>query len=133
VKHIASLFVVLLLIGCTGTKAVYNQASTPVQYAKAVLLHHNALGAEAVSIVNDPAVSAVTKDKVRAAYRVTVCSPEEVQVKTPTADCDAGPAYVLDGAIIAFDVAGNAQTEAEVTAAANAFIPLVTALIRAIN
>lgn len=118
---------------CSGTRALYQQANTPAEFAKAVLVHHNALGAEVVRLRADPAVSEASKQRLVDAYRRTVCSSSELAAAAPTADCDEGPAYVADRAIRAYEAAASAQTEAEVTAASNAFVPLVTALVNTIN
>jgi hypothetical protein len=134
VKRLLVLAVAIVAIAaCSGTRQLYSQASTPVEFAKAVLLHHNAIGGEVAKLVADPAVSDATKARLREAYRVTVCSSSELAARTATADCDEGPAYKTDAAIEAYEAATNAQTAADVAAAAQAFVPLVTALVNVIN
>lgn len=130
---LAALGLVAVVAACTGTRQVYELADTPPEFAKAVLLHHNALGTEVARLVADPAVSERAKRELREAYRATVCSSDELAAATPTADCDEGPAYRTDAAILAYEAAADAESEQEVTEAAEAFVPLVTALLDAIN
>ena len=99
------------LTACSGTRALYSNAETPVQFAKAALQHHNAVGLEVANLVADPEVSASTKEQLRTAYRTTVCSSAELQAGDATADCNEGPAYKADDAIRAYELAGSAQSE----------------------
>lgn len=121
----------LALAGCSGAKLLYGHAKTPPQYAKAVLTHHNALGTQVADLLGDPTVSASSKTKLRDAYRVTVCDSKERSQGTPTASCIKGPSYALDEAVRAYEAARDAKTEAEITAAVERLVPLLTGLINA--
>ena len=126
------LMAVMLVAGCGGTRALYGHAHTPPQYAKAVLTHHNAIGAQVADLVNDPAVTAQSKAKLREGYRLTVCDSTERAGGTPTAGCNQGPSYQLDAAIRAYEAARDAKTEAEIAAAVERLVPLITDLVNAI-
>lgn len=132
-KLFALVLAVALMTGCSGTRAVYQQADTPVEYAKAVLLHHNALGLEAVRIVNDPTVSERVKSEVRAAYRATVCGGGEAVGVVAVADCTEGPAYRLDRAIQNYELLSDPDNRTALNRAVQSIVPLVTALLRAVN
>lgn len=140
-KSLLALLVVgaLALTACSGTKELYGVAGEAqvagdvTAYARAVLVHHNALGTAAADFIANPAVTDSAKNRVREAYRVTVCSGEEIRSATGTANCRAGPSYLLDAAIRAVEGARNATTEAELTAALTRLTPVVTALLNALN
>lgn len=130
---IAFLIVIAVLLGgCSGTKAFYRQAQTPTQYAKAILEHHNAIGLQVATLLNNQGLSEQSKEKVRAGYRLTVCDEREIASGTPTASCVNGASYDLDAAIRAYESVANAQTDADLQAAVLALTPLVTHLINAI-
>lgn len=128
-----ALLAALVLAGCSGTKQLYQLASTPPQFAKAVLIHHNALGDEAADLISSPAVSERLKGRIREAYRLTVCSEAERASSVETAACTDGPAWKLDQAGRAYEAARSATTEAELQAAIDVFVPLVVALMNQIN
>lgn len=124
---------ILALSGCTGAKSLYGQAHTAPQYAKAVLEHHNALGTQVADLIGDATVSATSKDRLRTTYRQTVCDSDERAQGRPTEDCNRGPSYLLDDAVKAYEAARNAQTEAEITAAVERLVPLLTSLINTVS
>lgn len=126
-------FVLAVLVGCTGTKAVYQRAHTPPQYAKAVLLHHNAIGEQIANLRADPAVSEGGKEKLLTGYRTTVCNQVERDSNTSTATCAHGAAQRLQAAASAYESAANAQTEAELQAAVNELVGLIAELIPIVN
>jgi hypothetical protein len=122
-----------LLCACGGTRAVYDLAKTPPQYAKAVLLHHNALGAQAADLREDPAVSQQTKDALRDGYRLTVCSAAERGQDSATANCKDGPAQTLEVAAQAYEATANAKTEADLQKAVDSLVGLLVKLIDTVN
>lgn len=123
----------LLLVACSGTQAVYKQAKTPPQYAKSVLLHHNAIGAEIADLRADPTVSAPSKEALLTGYRLTVCSDAERSQDTPTASCADGPAERLEVAARAYETAAGAKTEADLQAAVDTLVGLLVKLIDTVN
>jgi hypothetical protein len=127
------LLMAAVLAGCSGTKAVYQQAKTPTQYAKAVLLHHNAIGSQVADLRGDPAVSESSKAALLQGYRVTVCSQEERSQDTPTASCADGPAQNLEAAAQAYESLATAQTEAELQKAVDALVGQLVTLITTVN
>lgn len=129
----AAYFIVLLVAGCSGTKAVYEKADTPPQYAKAVLLHHNAIGSQVADLRADAAVSDASKAKLLEGYRLTVCNSAELAANESTATCNEGPSYVLEKAARAFEGAANAQTEAELQKAVDDLVGLLVTLIDTVN
>lgn len=122
-----------VLAACSGTKAVYEHASTAPQYAKAVLLHHNAIGGEVADLRADPAVSEQSKAALLEGYRATVCSQAERQQDTPTASCADGAAQHLEAAARAYESAANATTEAELQKAVDDLVGLLATLINTVN
>lgn len=126
-------FLLAVLVGCSGTKAVYEQAHTPPQYAKAVLLHHNAIGEQIADLRADPAVSDVSKARLLTGYRATVCNQAERDANTSTAECAHGAAQTLQSAASAFESAANAQTEADLQKAVNDLVGLIAELIPIVN
>lgn len=121
--------ILLILAACGGTKAVYDHASTPPQYAKSVLLHHNAIGTQLADLREDPAVSDATKEILRREYRLTVCSHAERDADEPTSSCNEGPAYVLEAAGRAYEGVANAQTEADLQKAVDELVAILVKLI----
>jgi hypothetical protein len=132
IRHYPALGLLCLLAACTGAKSLYGQAHTAPQYAKAVLEHHNAIGTQVADLIDDPVVSEQTKTKLRTAYRLTVCDGAERAQATPTATCSKGPSYKLDDAVKTYESVRDAKTEAEITAAVERLVPLLTDLINAI-
>lgn len=130
-RYAAAALFCCLLAACSGTKLLYSKAHTPPQYAKAVMTHHNALGAQVADLLADPTVSESSKAKLRDGYRQTVCDTAERAQGTPTADCKSGPSYQLDEAVRTYEAVKNAETEAEITAAVERLVPLLTSLINA--
>lgn len=126
-------FLLAVLVGCSGTQAVYKQAKTPPQYAKAVLLHHNAIGAQIADLRADPVVSAPSKAALLDGYRLTVCSDAERSQDTPTASCADGPAERLEAAARAYEAVASAKTEAELQAAVDTLVGLLVKLIDTVN
>lgn len=125
----------IALAGCSGTKAFYQEAAsigTPTAYPKAVLEHHNAIGAQIVAVSKDPTVSAQSKDALKDGYRKTVCDSTELAAGTLTGDCHGGPSYQLDRAIKAYESVANANTQEDLQAAVLQLTPLVTALVNLI-
>lgn len=123
----------LLLAGCGGTRAVYDLAKTPPQYAKAVLLHHNAIGSQVADLRGDPAVSEQSKARLLEGYRLTVCSAAERTQDTPTASCADGPSQSLEAAARAYEATANAQTEADLQKAVDSLVGLLVKLINTVN
>lgn len=121
--------ILLILTACGGTKAVYDQAHTPPQYVKAVLLHHNAVGTQIADLRADPAVSADTKEMLRRDYRMTVCSDAELTADEPTSDCDEGLAYVVEAAGRSAEGLSSATTEAELQKAVDDLVALLVKII----
>lgn len=130
-KKIIALFaVVLAVVGCTGTRGLYELADTPTQYVKVVLIHHNALGTEVADLRADPTVSQASKAKLLAAYRVTVCGPNE---HVEIALCLNGPAQQLEAAGRAYEALHNAKTEADMQKALTQLVGLMSTLINLVN
>lgn len=125
--------IALLLVGCAGTKAVYGLAKTPPQYAKAVLLHHNALGSEVADLRADPMVSEPSKAALLTGYRATVCSAAERSSNAQTADCKDGAAQHLEAAARAYEKAANATTEDELQEAIDELVGLIATLVETVN
>lgn len=133
---VAPLILLCLLIalaGCTGARMLYSKPTTGPGYAKAVLIHHNALGKEVAQLRNDPQVSAESQLKLLAFYRPSVCSKDELARNVSTANCIEGPSYRTDAAIKAVESLRNAQTEAELQAAVNELVPLIARLVDVIQ
>jgi hypothetical protein len=122
-----------MLAGCGGTRALYSQAHTPVQYAKAVLVHHNALGQQVLDLRADPLVSEESKGALLEAYRATVCDRQELDAGVDTGSCRNGPSWQLDAAAQAYEQARNATTETELQEAVDQLVDLLTRLISAVN
>lgn len=129
-KFIIGLFALAMVAGCTGTRTLYKKAETPTQYAKVVLLHHNAVGEEVANLLVDPTVSVGSKDTLRKAYRVTVCDKTETG---PIATCRIGPSYQLTAAGKAYEAVKDAETEEQLQAALNTLVSLLTNVITAIK
>lgn len=132
-KHLSKILIIsacLAIAACSGTKLLYDQAKNPAQYAKAVLLHHNAVANEGAKLLSDPAVSAKTKEAIRSAYRSTVCDKSETGA---VSTCTKGPAYVLDNAVRSYETVSSAKTEAELQTALESVVSLLTNLINAIR
>jgi hypothetical protein len=119
----------ILIAGCGGTKQVYELASTPPQYAKSVLLHHNAIGEQIADLREDPAVSDSTKAKLLEGYRLTVCSADERAQAVVTGACKAGPAQRTEAAGMALEKLRSATTETELQAAVDALVSELVKLI----
>lgn len=133
-RRLAAIYLVFIMIaGCSGTKAVYDQAKTPTQYAKAVLLHHNAIGEQAADLRADPAVSESSKAALLQGYRLTVCSQEERSHDTPTASCADGPAQNLEAAARAYESLATSQTEADLQKAVDSLVGQLVKLIDTVN
>lgn len=130
---VISVLAACMLVGCSGTKQLYRQASTPVQYAKAALLHHNALGEQVVALRADPLVSARGKARLLDGYRLTVCSQDERTRAVITGDCMHGPAQRVEAAARAYESLSTAQTEAELQAAVDTLVGELVKLINAVN
>jgi hypothetical protein len=124
--------VLMSFSGCAGMRALYEKPATPPQYAKAVLIHHNAIGESIARLREDPAVSASTKAQLLAAYRVTVCSDAEMRASTSLAACADGPAERLERAARAYELLANAKTETELQSAVDALVSLLVPLIETI-
>lgn len=132
-RNILVISALALLAACTGTRELYQQADTPLQYTKVVLLHHNALAEEAANIVGDPTVPAVTKAKVRAAYKATVCSSTEIAGNVGVGDCADGPVQKLEAAGKAFDGVRTAENETQLQSSLTVLVNLLSELITAIK
>lgn len=130
---VAYLVFAMALTACSGTKAVYELAKSPQQYAKAVLLHHNAIGSQVADLRADPTVSARSKATLLTVYRATVCSQAERDQDTPTASCADGAAQHLEVAAGAYEKAASATTEAELQKAVDDLVGLLVPLINAVN
>lgn len=126
-----TMLALVLLTACGGTRSVYEQANNPVQYAKAVLLHHNAIGEQVVFLIEDPLVSDASKELLTSGYRATVCAKSEASVST--AECDEGPAYQLQRAAEAAELTYSATTEEELQRAVDELVGLLTQLIVTIS
>lgn len=122
-----------LLAGCPGTKSVYELADTPPRYAKAALLHLNAIGTQIASLKEDQAVTAITKKRLIDGYRVTVCSEDELKRSVGTDACANGPAQKLEKAAKAYEKASTARTEQELQEALNALVDLLVPLITQVS
>lgn len=133
IRAISFTCVCLLLAACPGTRSVYDLARTPPQYAKAVLLHHNAIGTQIASLKHDPAVGAITKQRLLDGYRSTVCSKAEIQQETGTDKCSKGPAQTLESAAKAYEQAGSAASEQELQEAVNTLVNLLVPLITQVS
>jgi hypothetical protein len=123
----------LILSACTGTKQLYGQADTPVQYAKAVLLHHNAIGEQIADLRSDAAVSESSKTKLLDGYRHTVCGASERATNVATSACREGAAQRLEAASRAYEALRTAQTEADLQAAVDALVGQLVTLISLVN
>ena len=128
-----TLVLLLALAGCSGTQLLYRQASTPVQYVKVVLLHHNAIGEQVADLRADPSVNPQRKAQLLELYRATVCDAAEIESKVSTAGCVNGPAEKLEAAAKAYESAGNATNQAEMQKAVNELVSLLVSLIPAVN
>lgn len=122
-----------LLAACPGTRSVYDLARTPPQYAKAVLLHHNAIGTQIASLNDDPTVGAITKKRLLDGYRTTVCSESEIQQATGTDKCSKGPAQKLESIAKAYERAGSRTSEEELQEAVNTLVNLLVPLITQVS
>jgi len=123
----------ILLTACSGTRNVYELAHTPPQYAKSVLLHHNAIGEQIVSLRADPLVSESSKTKLLDLYRQTVCSNVEREATTATSACADGPAQTLDAAAKAYESLRSAQTEAQLQQAVDTLVGLLVNIINVVS
>lgn len=132
-KKLFLAIVLLSVAACTGTKALYKHADSPVSYAKVVLLHHNALGTAVADLRADPTVSEGSKVKLLQGYRVTVCSASELSLPTATAACRDGPAQKLEAAARAYEAVQSAKTDADLQAALTKLVGLITQLVTTIH
>lgn len=133
VVFLCAAVIVAALSACSGTRLLYSKAESPPQYAKAVLMHHNAIGEQVADLRDDPTVSERTKARLLEGYRLTVCSSSEIASKASTATCAAGPAQRLETAAKAYAGLSSASTEAELQAAVDALVAELVKLITLVN
>lgn len=131
-KTLLIVCVAVVLAGCSGARQLYSLPETPSQYAKAVLVHHNAIGNQVAVLRDNPDVSEGSKEDLRLLYRDTVCSADERALDTQTADCRNGPVWRLESSAQAYDAVQSAATEAELESALRSAIAAIDAIISAL-
>lgn len=105
--------------GCVGHRALYRQVHTAPESIKAMLIEHNAIGQEIVSVRSDTTIPAGTRTAIVNLYRDSVCSEAERAQGVETAGCRDGPAQRTEALGRALEASPTANNEQALQASAD--------------